>query len=93
MALNAYIAELHARALEKHKELVLQQALITPKLILKRVFGKDTEMRTQMCIRDRADTLSGQYGLSEFHLVHAVINHHLQVVHLDDLVPCLLYTS
>ena len=32
--------------LEKHKELVLEQALITPKLILKRVFGKDTEMRT-----------------------------------------------
>ena len=28
MALNAYIAELHARALEKHKELVLEQALI-----------------------------------------------------------------
>ena len=46
VALNAYIAELHARALEKHKELVLEQALITPKLILKRVFGKDTEMRT-----------------------------------------------
>ena len=46
MALNAYIAELHACALEKHKELVLEQALITPKLILKRVFGKDTEMRT-----------------------------------------------
>ena len=46
IALNTYIAELHARALEKHKELVLEQALITPKLILKRVFGKDTEMRT-----------------------------------------------
>ena len=46
VALNAYIAELHARALEKHKELVLEQALITPKLILKRVFGKETEMRT-----------------------------------------------
>ena len=46
VALNTYIAELHARALEKHKELVLEQALITPKLILKRVFGKDTGMRT-----------------------------------------------
>jgi len=50
VALNAYIAELHARALEKHKELVLEQALITPKLILKRVFGKDTEMRTLLGI-------------------------------------------
>ena len=46
IALNTYIAELHARALEKHKELVLEQAQITPKQILKRVFGKDTEMRT-----------------------------------------------
>ena len=46
VALNTYIAELHARALEKHKELVLEQALITPKLLLKRVFGKDTGMRT-----------------------------------------------
>lgn len=44
--LNNYIAELSARALEKHKELLLEQALITPTLILKRVFGKDTEMRT-----------------------------------------------
>ncbi|MFR3524830.1 MAG: site-specific integrase [Bacteroides uniformis] len=44
--LNNYISELHARALEKHKELTLEQALITPRLILKRVFGKDTEMRT-----------------------------------------------
>lgn len=44
--LNNYISELHARALEKHKELALEQALITPRLILKRVFGKDTEMRT-----------------------------------------------
>lgn len=42
VALNTYIAELRARALEKHKELMLEQALITPRLILKRVFGKDT---------------------------------------------------
>lgn len=44
--LNNYIAELNARVLEKHKELMLEQALITPKLLLKRTFGKDTEMRT-----------------------------------------------
>lgn len=44
--LNNYIAELNARALEKHKELMLEQALITPRLLLKRVFGKDAEMRT-----------------------------------------------
>lgn len=44
--LNNYIAELNARALEKHKELMLEQALITPKLLLKRIFGKDEEMRT-----------------------------------------------
>lgn len=48
--LNNYIAELNARALEKHKELMLEQALITPKLLLKRVFGKDTELRTLLGI-------------------------------------------
>lgn len=44
--LNNFINELNVRALEKHKELMLEQALITPKLLLKRIFGKDTEMRT-----------------------------------------------
>lgn len=44
--INNYIAELSALTLQKHKELMLEQALITPKLLLKRVFGKDTEMRT-----------------------------------------------
>ncbi len=44
--LNNYIAELSALALRKHKKLMLEQALITPRLLLKRVFGKDTEMRT-----------------------------------------------
>lgn len=44
--LNNYLSELSARALEKYKELMLEQALSTPALILKRVFGKDTEMRT-----------------------------------------------
>ena len=44
--LNAYIAELSALAFQKHKELMLELALITPKLLLKRVFGKETEMRT-----------------------------------------------
>ena len=38
--LNAYIAELSALAFQKHKELMLELALITPKLLLKRVFGK-----------------------------------------------------
>ena len=32
--------------MQKHKELMLELALITPKLLLKRVFGKETEMRT-----------------------------------------------
>lgn len=44
--LNTYIAELSALALQKHKELKFELALITPRLLLKRVFGKDTEMRT-----------------------------------------------
>ena len=44
--LNSYLSELATRALEKYKELILEQAISTPSLILKRVFGKDTEMRT-----------------------------------------------
>lgn len=46
LELNNYINALNVRALEKHKELMLEQALITPELLLKRIFGKDTEMRT-----------------------------------------------
>ena len=44
--LNSYLSKLATRALEKYKELILEQAISTPSLILKRVFGKDTEMRT-----------------------------------------------
>ena len=44
--LNSYLSELATRALEKYKELILEQAISTPSLILKRIFGKDTEMRT-----------------------------------------------
>ena len=44
--LNEYLAELNSLALQKHKELMLEQAYITLRLILKRVFGKDTELRT-----------------------------------------------
>ena len=44
--LNEYLTELNSLALKKHKELMLEQAYITPRLILKRVFGKDTELRT-----------------------------------------------
>ena len=39
--LNNYISVLTTRAYEKHKELTFESALITPKTILKRVFGKD----------------------------------------------------
>lgn len=44
--LNNFINALNVRTFEKHKELMLEQALITPKLLLKRIFGKDEEMRT-----------------------------------------------
>ena len=44
--LNEYLTELNSLALQKHKELMLEQAYITPRLVLKRVFGKDTELRT-----------------------------------------------
>ena len=35
----------------------------------------------------QAYALSGEYGLPVAHVVHAVVHHHLQIVHLDDLVP------
>lgn len=44
--LNNYISALTTRAYEKHKELTFESALITPKTILKRVFGKDETVRT-----------------------------------------------
>jgi len=31
--------------------------------------------------------LAGEHGLPEFHLVHAVVDHHFDVAHLDDLTP------
>ena len=34
-----------------------------------------------------ANALSAEYGLSEFHFVHSVVDHHLQIVHLDGLLP------
>ena len=46
--LNNYISALTTRAYEKHKELTFESALITPKTILKRVFGKDETIRTLM---------------------------------------------
>ena len=36
---------------------------------------------------NQSDALSGQYRLTELHLVHTIINHHLQVVHFNNLVP------
>ena len=44
--LNEYLTELNSLALQKHKELMLEQAYITPRIVLKRVFGKETELRT-----------------------------------------------
>ena len=44
--LNNYISALTTRAYEKHKELTFESALITPRTILKRVFGKDETVRT-----------------------------------------------
>ena len=46
--LNNYIGALTTRAYEKHKEQTFESALITPKTILKRVFGKDETIRTLM---------------------------------------------
>lgn len=44
--LNNFIAELNTKALETYKRLILEQAFITPKLILQCVFGKNEDLRT-----------------------------------------------
>ena len=36
---------------------------------------------------DEADALTAQHGLAKLHLVHAIVHHHLEVVHRDDLLP------
>lgn len=35
----------------------------------------------------QAHTLAAQHGLAVLHLVHAIVYHHLEIVHLDDLLP------
>ena len=86
IALNTYIAELHARALEKHKELVLEQALITPKLILKRVFGKDIEMRT--LLGTMQDGIKEMETLAGIDYSPVTINRYKNVVKkLQQLIP------
>lgn len=35
----------------------------------------------------QAHALAAQYGLAVLHLVHAIVYHHLEIVHLDDLLP------
>ena len=41
--------------------------------------------RMQRC--HQTDTLPGQHSLTELHLVHTIVNHHFQIVHLNNLVP------
>lgn len=35
----------------------------------------------------QAHALAAQHGLAVLHLVHAIVYHHLEIVHLDDLLP------
>ena len=35
----------------------------------------------------QTDALSGKYSLTELHLIHSVVNHHLQVIYLNNLIP------
>lgn len=84
--LNNFISTLSVRALEKHKELMLEQALITPKLLLKRIFGKDTEMKTllgtmQQEIKDMEKVVNIDYS-------PITINRYKNVLKkLEDAIP------
>ena len=49
--------------------------------------GRSAQVLKALQSGTQTDALSRQYRLSELHLVHSVVDHHLQVVYLDDLVP------
>ncbi len=36
---------------------------------------------------NQTNTLPSQYRLSKLHLIHSIINHHFQIIHLDNLAP------
>lgn len=50
-------------------------------------FADATEVGNGLQRGDEAYALSAQNGLAEFHLVHAVVDHHLQVVDFNNLLP------
>ena len=45
------------------------------------------EVGNRLQVGDEADAFARLHCLAELHLVHSVVHHHLQVVHLDNLVP------
>ena len=65
--LNAYIAALSTLTLREHKELILDLTLITPKLLLKWVFGKDEKPTENHVGRNRRDGKSCKYRLCTRH--------------------------
>ena len=50
-------------------------------------FADATEVGNGLQRGDEAYALSAQNGLAKFHLVHAVVDHHLQVVDFNNLLP------
>ena len=50
-------------------------------------FAGTSEVDDVVEIGNQSDPAPGDNRLSEFHLVHSVVNHHLEVINLDDLVP------
>ena len=50
-------------------------------------FADASEVTDVVEFSDEAHALSGEHGLSELHLVHAVVHEHLDVLDFDDLFP------
>lgn len=50
-------------------------------------FGHTAQIGQRLQIGHQTDALTRKNSLSELHLLHAIVDHHLQVVHLDDLAP------
>ena len=85
--LNNYISALTTRAYEKHKELTFESALITPKTILKRVFGKDETVRT--LLGTVKEEISSMEKVVDIDYSPVTINRYKNVLRkLETFVPC-----
>lgn len=49
--------------------------------------GNAAQVLDRVEVGNEAYVLARLYSLAELHLVHTVVDHHLKVLHLDNLIP------